>query len=303
MSDAISDLRLLVELVAAGSLTRAAHVLDSSLPAVSRRLAAMEARLGVRLIERHARRFQLTEEGGRLHERALRILAEVEEAEAEASARGTVRGRLRIGTLHGLGRQHICALVAEFAARHPLLEMELRLSDKPDLIEDDIDLALQIDPPQSPRLVSRRLMSSRRAIIASPNYLRQAPPLRHPNDLLHHRCICLVRGHRALDRWTFAEDGRLREIQVPHHLLCDSGEITRAWALAGHGVAMKLLWDIDEDLASGRLRECLGDYTHERIKLFAVYPQQRYLPARISAFLAFIDERMGDQASGGSKSG
>lgn len=295
MSDAIGDLRLLVELVAAGSLTRAAQVLDSSLPAVSRRLAAMEARLGVRLIERHARRFQLTEEGGRLHERALRILAEVDEAEAEASARGTVRGRLRVGTLQGLGRQHISALVAEFAARHPQLEVELRLSDKPDLIEDDIDIALQIDPPQSPRLVSRRLMRSRRAIIASPDYLRHAPPLRQPNDLRQHRCICLVRGHRVLDRWTFVEDGRPREIQVPHHLLCDSGEITRAWALAGHGVALKLLWDIEEDLVAGRLQECLADTVSERIDLFAVYPQQRYLPARLRAFLDFVGERMGGQ--------
>src|ERR1700722_9860022 len=149
MADEISDLRLFARIVAAGSLSEAARRTFSSLPAVSRRLAAWEARLGVRLIDRGPRRFTLTDEGSLLHERAVAILRDLDEAEAAASAHAKQpRGHLRVGTHLELGRRRIAPLIGEFTARYPGITVELVLSDsRLQLVESEIDVGLQLDPP------------------------------------------------------------------------------------------------------------------------------------------------------------
>ncbi|MDB5761407.1 MAG: transcriptional regulator, LysR family protein [Herminiimonas sp.] len=295
MADDISDLRLLTQLVAAGSLTEASKRLNSSLPAVSRRLADMESRLGVRLIERHARRFRLTEEGEALYERALHIVAEVDEAEAEASARGKApQGRLRVICPVQIGRQRIAPLAARFSALNPGVHIELVLSDAViDVTADEADLALHVGLPTNQSMVARLLLASRRVVCASPAYLAAHGAPQRPEDLSAHQCLRLVRGRRLIDRWRFECDGAIREMQVSGRLSTTSSEVLYQWALEGYGIGIKALWDIEEDLATGRLVECLAPFACDNIDLFVVYASRPLLPLRMRAFTDYLIKQLG----------
>ncbi|XAH23834.1 LysR family transcriptional regulator [Xylophilus sp. GW821-FHT01B05] len=294
MADQINDLKLLTRLVAAGSLSKAALELESSPPAMSRRLAAMEARLGVRLIERHSRRFMLTEEGALLHERAVRILRDVDEAEAEASARGdAVGGLLRIGVPTELGRRVIAPLLAQFRERCPSLEVLLVLSDAGlDPVEDELEMVLRNGMPDDPTVVVRKLLTSRRVVCATPDYLaRHGMPMR-PGDLLQHDCIRLVRGRRVFDEWPFLEDGKRRVVTVRGTLSSTSGEVLHDWVLASMGIGLKALWDVEADLRQGRLTECLADHWCDEIALYACFPSRAHMPRRVRAFTNFLVEAL-----------
>jgi DNA-binding transcriptional LysR family regulator len=290
VGDEISDLRLFTRIVAAGSLSEAARRSFSSLPAVSRRLAALEERLGVRLIDRGPRRFSLTDEGSLLHERAVIILRDLDSAEAEASARAKQpRGHLRIGTHLEFGRHRIAPLIGEFTARYPHITAELLLTDsRLNILEEEIDVGLHLDPPGDSNVVARVVLSSPRIVCASPAYLAAHPGLNRPADLLKHDCIRLVRGRHVLDRWLFKEDGRVTEIQVLGSLLTDNGEVVHDWALAGRAVALKMEADIQEDLRSGRLVRLLESFECDESKLYVTYATRTHLPPRVRLFIDFV---------------
>ena len=290
MADEISDLRLFARIVAAGSLSEAARRTFSSLPAVSRRLAALEARLGVRLIDRGPRRFTLTDEGSLLHERALAILRDLDEAEAAASAHAKQpRGHLRVGTHLELGRRRIAPLIGEFTARYPGITVELVLSDSQlQLLESEIDVGLQLDAPSDGSFVSRTVLTSLRVVCASPEYLATHAPLQRPVDLLQHNCIRLVRGRHVLENWPFREEGRLTQIQVRGSLLTNNAEVVHDWAVAGRAVGLKVLWDIQEDLRAGRLIRLLQPFECDEAKLYVTYATRTHLPPRMRLFIDFL---------------
>ena len=290
MSDEISDLRLFTRLVAAGSLSEAARRTFSSLPAVSRRLAALETRLGVRLIDRGPRRFTLTDEGSLLHERAVEILRDLDEAEAAASAHAKQpRGLVRVGAHLEMGRRRIAPLIAEFTARYPGITAELVLTDsRLELLESEIDVGLQIDPPSDSNIVSRVVLSGRRIVCASPQYLATHAPLKRPIDLLEHDCIRLVRGRHVLDHWAFKEEDRVRQIQVHGSLLTNNAEVMHDWAVAGRAVGLKVIWDIQEDLGAGRLIRLLEPFECDEVKLYVTYATRTHLPPRMRLFIDFV---------------
>lgn len=290
LADEISDLRLFTRIVAAGSLSEAARRTFSSLPAVSRRLAALEERLGVRLIDRGPRRFALTDEGALLHERAVAILRDVDEAEAEASVQvKRPRGHLRVGTHLEIGRKRIAPLIGEFTARYPAITAELLLTDsRLNLLEEEIDVALQVDPPSDGDIVSRVLLSGRRIVCASPEYVATHAPLNRPLDLLKHDCSRLARGRHVLDQWAFQEDGRLTHVQVQGSLLTNNAEVIHDWAVAGRGVGLKAQWDIQDDLRSGRLIRLLEPFECDEIKLYVTYATRTHLPPRLRLFIDFL---------------
>ena len=294
MADEISDLRLFVRMVAAGSLSETARRLNSSLPAMSRRLTMMEARLGVRLIDRSSRRFALTEEGAIFYERGVGLLEELDAAEAEVSAKVKApRGGLRVGAPLEIGRRRIAPLVTEFAQRFPTISVELFLSDSPfDIIGDELDIGLQLDTPSDGSLISRRLLSSRRVVCASPEYIARHGAPQRPDDLLKHGCLRLVRGRHLFDRWLFKEAGRRREVQVHGTLSSNNAEVVHGWALMGRGVALKALWDIEEDLEAGRLVALLTPFACDEINLNVVYATRAHLPPRIRVFIDFMVEAM-----------
>ena len=297
MNDDLSDIRLFTKLVAAGSLSEAARRLNSSPPAMSRRLAAMESRLGVRLIDRTSRRFALTEEGGVLFERAVRILAELDDAEAEASTGGkTPRGHLRVCAPSQFGRRRIAVLIGAFVRQFPQVQVELVLSDaEPDFTADAFDIAFSVGLPNEPSLIARKLMPDRRVLIcATPAYFAEHPAPQVPDDLAHHDCITLVRGRRVFDRWTFTEGGRRREIQVHGTLSSTSSEVVHGWVLAGLGLAARLRWDVLDEIEQGGLVPCLETFMHEERSLYIVYVSRSHLPPRVRAFIDYIVEHFRD---------
>jgi len=290
LTDEISDLRLFTRIVAAGSLSEAARRTFSSLPAVSRRLAALEARLGVRLIDRGPRRFTLTDEGSLLHERAVEILRDLDEAEAAASAHAKQpRGLVRVGAHLEMGRRRIAPLIAEFTARYPGITAELVLTDsRLELLENEIDVGLRVDPPSDSNIVSRVVLSGRRIVCASPQYLATHAPLKRPIDLLEHDCIRLVRGRHVLDHWAFKEEDRVRQIQVHGSLLTNNAEVMHDWAVAGRAVGLKVIWDIQEDLGAGRLIRLLEPFECDEVKLYVTYATRTHLPPRMRLFIDFV---------------
>jgi len=294
MADEISDLRLFARMVAAGSLSATARRLNSSLPAMSRRLAAMESRLGARLIDRSTRRFALTEEGALLYERSLGILSDIDQVEAEVSARTrSPRGHLRVGAPLEIGRRRIAGLIGAFCRQYPGVTVELVLGDAPaDVVANDLDIALHSDLPTDGEVVTRLLLASRRVVCASPAYLESRRGPERPADLAEHDCICLVRGHQVYNRWSFVENGQSGEVRVRGALSSSSAEVVHDWTLAGLGVGLKALWDIEDDLAEGRLIELLAPFAGNPINLYVIYPTRSHMPQRVRVFIDFVVEAL-----------
>jgi DNA-binding transcriptional LysR family regulator len=290
VADGIGDIELFWAVVEAGGVSAGARALNSSAPAVSRRLAALETRLGVQLAQRSARRFRLTDEGMLYHEHCRSILAELRDAEAEVSARGaTARGLLRVGAPMELGRRRIAPLLAEFAARHPALETHLALSDAGlEIGQDGLDVALRVDQPEDQSIMTRKVGSTRRVLCAAPSYLAARGTPKTPADLAGHECLRLARRHRLHDRWRFHTDNGMEDIKVDGHLTSSSGDVLHGWALAGRGLSLEAFWDVAEDLQAGHLVECLADLRWDGIELFATFLRGQPVPPRIRLFVDFI---------------
>lgn len=301
MSDELSDLRLFTKMVSAGSLSETARRLNSSLTAVSRRLSQMEGRLGVRLIDRGSRRFSLTEEGELLFARGMSIIAEIDEMEAEVSAKvRTPKGRLRVSAPSEIGRRRIAPLVSEFTELYPATSIELILTDaKPDVLGDELDLGLQTGLPSDGNLIVRKLLAGSRVVCASPRYLSEHAAPEVPQDLTQHNCIRMIRWGQVFDRWRFIVDGVQEEVAVSGALTANGADVVHGWILAGRGIGIKARWDIQTDLEDGRLVEVLAPYSHDQINLYAVYASRSHLPQRMRMFIDFISSRLqnlGDSA-------
>jgi DNA-binding transcriptional LysR family regulator len=294
MADEVAELQLFVEIVKAGNLSAAARALNSSPAAMSRGLSALESRLGVRLVTRTSRTFELTEEGALFYERCERIVAEIAEAEAEASSQGkTVKGKLRIGAPMGIGRRLIAPLIACFVEKYPGIQVHLNLSDSGlDVIDDGLDLALRVGLPTDNSVIAKKILSTRRIVCASPSYLKRHGVPRRPEDLGQHDCIRLVRGRRVMDAWSFQEDGKPFQMTVSGTLTTTSGEVAHNWVCAGRGIALKAVWDVQPDLEAGTLAECLKDFWCDEIDLFAICANRQHLSPRIRVFLDFVSSTL-----------
>ncbi|WP_213770022.1 LysR family transcriptional regulator [Bradyrhizobium sp. dw_78] len=287
MPDAVAELQLFQAIAGAGSLSAAARVLGSSPPAISRRLALLEQRLGVKLADRSARRFRLTDEGTVYLEHGRRILEELRDLETEVASRGgAARGRLRVGAPADLGRRRIAHLLADFATRHRGLEVHLVLSDAGlEVGEDGLDVALRVGLPNDPAVLTRKLLTNRRVICAAPSYLAKHGVPVYPDDLLHHDCLRLARRHSLQDRWRFADGTGTKIVQVAGTLTSSDGEVLRAWALEGRGLSLEAQWDVADDIKEGRLVTCLDGLCAETIELFATYLPSKPVPASIRLFV------------------
>jgi DNA-binding transcriptional LysR family regulator len=290
MSDELSDLRLFIKIVSAGSLSETARRLNGSLTSMSRRLSQMEERLGVRLIDRGSRRFSLTEEGELVFARGMSIIAEIDEMEAEVSAKvRTPKGRLRVSAPLEIGRRRIAPLVSEFTELYPATSIELILTDaKPDVLGDELDLGLQTGLPSDGNLIARKLLGGNRVVCASPRYLSEHAAPEVPQDLVQHNCIRMIRWGQVFDRWCFIVDGVQQEVVVSGALTANGADVVHSWLLAGSGIGIKARWDIQTDLEDGRLVEVLAPYNHNLLNLYAVYSSRRHLPQRIRMFIDFI---------------
>jgi DNA-binding transcriptional LysR family regulator len=187
-----------------------------------------------------------------------------------------------------IGRKQIAPLISRFSDRYPAIQVHLALSDAGgDLIDDGIDIALRVILPADTSILVRKVLSTKRVACASPEYIKKYGTPATPEDLLKHNCICLVRGRRVFDSWVFHNGPKRIEVRVKGNLTTTSGEVMHDWALAGKGIAFKALWDVPEDLASGRLVSILTEHWSNEIELFAIYAN-REIPVRMRVFLDFL---------------
>jgi DNA-binding transcriptional LysR family regulator len=296
MADSFNEMSVFVKVVASGSLSAAARELGVSPAMVSRRLAALEGRLGVRLVNRTTRSLHLTDEGASYYESCSRVLAEIEHANAAASAgRQEPQGTLRVALPAAFGNQYVAPLVPQFAARYPAVQLSLSLSDRTvNLLEDGFDLAVRIAALGDSSLAARRLAPNRRVVCATPEYLRRHGAPRTPDELAQHNCLIASDFSTA---WEYkGPDGKSGSVRVSGRYVCDNWEVLREWALAGLGIALKSTWDVRRHLENGALVSLLPGYSFDGdVAIYAVYPHRRHLPAKTRAFIDFLASSFGPE--------
>jgi DNA-binding transcriptional LysR family regulator len=289
-----ADLGFFSTLAACGNLSAAAHELGITPAAVSKRLAQMEARHGVALVNRTTRRMSLTPEGEQYLQHARRILGEIDDlAQLLGSARAEPRGLLRVNATLGFGRSHVAPAISQFVRRYPQVDVQLQLSvSPPPLADDAYDVCIRFGAPPDSRVVARRLAANRRLLCAAPAYLERRGAPKVPEDLTRHDCICIRQGDEAYGVWRFANgrgtSQRTVAVRIRGNLATNDGEIAVNWALDGHGILMRAEWDIARHLRSGRLVQVLANYRTPEADIYAVYPQRHQLSARVRAFVEFM---------------
>lgn len=292
------DLGFFSTLAASGSLTAAARELGISPPAVSKRLSQMEARLGVALVTRTTRRMSMTPEGEIYLEHARRILGEIDELkQLLGSAKVTPKGLLRVNATLGFGRCEVAPIISKFARKYPLVEVQLQLSVNPPLITDDVfDVCVRFGEPPDSRVIARRLANNRRLLCAAPSYIARHGQPKTPQQLTTHNCIGIRQGDEAHGVWRLSsgrgESRRTESIKVRGNLVTNDGEIAVNWALEGHGILMRALWDVARHLRSGRLVEILPTFETPDADIFAVYPQRHQHSPRVLAFVEFLAQSL-----------
>ena len=282
-------------LVRCGSFSGAARELDISTPAVSKRLAQLEARLGVQLLNRTTRRVSLTSEGEVYLNQSRHILAQIDDLEQLlTTASSEPKGLLRVNATLGFGRSHIAPLISRFVKNHAEVQVQLQLSvNPPSLSEDSFDVCIRFGEPPEARVIARKLAPNRRLLCASPAYLEKHGIPKMPHDLVRHNCICIRQGDEAYGVWRFSSGRRNEVVKVRGNLSTSDGEIAVNWALDGQGILMRAEWDIARYLRSGRLVRVLENYDTPPADIYAVYPQRHQVSARVRAFVEFLCEGFG----------
>ena len=296
--DRVSDLEFFTQLVKQGSLAALARELGVTPPAITARLALLEKRLGVRLLNRTTRRLSVTHEGEIYLATGARLLEELQELEQTvSSSRGTPKGLLRINATFGFGRRHVAPAIVEFARRYPEVEVQLELTDRSvNLTDKAFDIGIWFGTVPDSRMVARKIVSNKRVLCASPDYLKRAGMPQVPRDLQSHQCIVLRESDAAYGTWYLTRGTRQETIKVRGVLSTNDGETGVLWALAGYGILMRSEWDIHEHVRAGRLVPVLADWALPVADIFAVYPERANLSAKVSAFIDFLTEWFGKEA-------
>src|SRR4051812_3821505 len=284
---ASQEMQFFSALMRCGSLSAAARELQVSPPAVSKRLAALEGRLGVTLLHRTTRRLMLTHEGETYLAQARRILGDIEALERELhGARSEPTGLLRVNATLGFGRMHVAPAIASYARLHPKVDVQLQLSvNPPPLTEDAFDVCVRFGEPPDARVVARLLAPNRRLLCASPAYLQRHGTPRTPHDLAAHNIIAIRQGDDAFGSWRLRSGKRMETVRVRGNLSTNDGEIAVSWALAGHGIVLRAEWDIARYLRSGRLQQVLENWQTPPADIHAVYPVRHQGTARVRTFV------------------
>ena len=285
-----ADMQFFSTLMQCGSVTAAARDLQVTAPAVSKRLAQLEQRLGVPLLVRTTRRMNLTAEGEAYLEQARRILAEIDALERQLQGgKEAPRGLLRVNATLGFGRKHVAPLISSFVRSHPAVEVQLQLSvNPPALSADAFDLCVRFGEPPDARVIARLLAPNRRLLCASPGYLAREGTPRQPAELARHQTIAIRQGDEGYCDWRLRAGKRVETIKVHGGLSTNDGEIAVEWALQGHGIVLRAEWDVARHLRAGRLQEVLPQWQAPPADIHAVYPVQHQHSARVRAFVEHL---------------
>ena len=295
--DAISDLAFFVHLAQRGSLVGCAREMGVTPPTVSKRLAALERRLGVRLMNRTTRRVSLTPEGETYAAEGGHLMKQVMLLEQQvAASQAKPRGLLRVHATLGFGRRFIAPAVSKFMQAHADVEVLLHLSDKVvSRDEQNFDVMVRLGELPDVRLTARRLAFNRRVLCASPHYLRSAGVPETPADLHRHQCIFIREEDETYGTWHLQHGRRTEMVKVHGRGSTNDGETALLWALDGRGILLRSEWDAAPYLRSGRLTPVLPGWTPPSADVYAVYPTRQNLAARTRAFIDHLADTFADK--------
>lgn len=287
--DRFQEMSVFAAVVDAGSFVGASGALEMSKPAVSRHVAELEARLGVRLLHRTTRRLSLTEEGEVFYARCKELLGELEEAEAEITSRtGKASGQLKVSAPVSFGLLHLAPLWAGFMARHPDVVLDVTLSDRMvDLVEEGFDLAVRVARLPSSSLVGRKLSSTRSVLCASPKYLKAHGVPKHPADLARHTVIAYSLLSTG-DTWSFEGPEGSVSVKVEPRMRTNSGDTCRAAALGHQGIIVQPTFLIGDDLRTGALVELMPQYRAIELGIYALYPTRKHVLPKVRLLVDYL---------------
>jgi DNA-binding transcriptional LysR family regulator len=288
--DRFEDLHTFTAVVETGSFTAAASRLEADKSAVSRRVSALEARLGAQLLRRTTRTLNLTDTGHAFYERAIRILADLEEAEsAVALQHGELKGRLRVALPLSFGLLHMCPPIDAFNQRHPGVRFDLDFSDRRvDLLQEGIDIAVRIGELRDSTLIARRLFTARTVVCASPAYLAAHGTPQSPHDLSEHDCL-VYSNLNDPEHWTWIDDRQEKQrVRVRIRMSANNGDFLSDAAADGLGIVMQPTFIAHRRIRDGALVPILTDMEWPGSPAWAVYPPTRHLSQRVREFIDFL---------------
>ena len=289
------DMSVFVRIVEAGGIGKAADQLGMAKSGISRRLVALETRLGVPLINRTTRSSSLTTIGREYYERAVKLIGDVSELDTLAKDEGaSLEGQLRLAAPLSFGLTHLSPAIDIFMREHPGLEINIDFSDRQvDLVEQGVDLAIRIADLKDSSLHARRICPIRLLLCASPSYLEKHGSPQQPKDLKSHQILGYNLGSGHTIRLGNGKDDE-QMVQISTRMTANNGDFLHDMALAGHGIVALPTFIVWQSLAARKLVPVLQPYTPPALNAWAVYPQTRYLSQRARRFIDFIAERFGD---------
>jgi len=294
--DTLNSFAVFTKVVETGGFSSAARDLNMSKSAVSKHIAKLEEYLGVRLLNRTTRKLSPTEIGTTFYERARRIVNDVEETKrAVSEAHTQPRGTLRLNVPMSFGILHIAPALSDFTARYPDIKIDMVLNDRVvDLLDEGFDVAVRIARLPDSTLIARKLAPVHLAICATPDYWKQHGIPQTSSDLQNHNCLSYSYLMKQ-DEWPLqGPDGKI-SVKISGNIRANNGDALRAAALQGAGVFLSPTFIVADDLRQARLQAVLEDVTRTELAIYAVYPHNRYLSAKVRAFVDFFAERFGPE--------
>ena len=281
--DRYTEIRSFVLVAEKGSFASAALVEGVTPVVMGRRLDALEKRLGVKLMHRSTRGLALTDLGEQFLEQGRGLLREFDDVErAVIAGRNVVRGHLVVSAPAAFGRRHVAPHAAAFKALHPELKMSFNFTDSVvDLVREGYDMAIRIGEVTDPNYVALRLFPNRRVVCGTPDYFERHGIPRQPEDLARHNCLAFNLAGGQQRGWSFVRDGKLFAVRA-------DGELLYGWVKQGLGVGWRSTWEIQAELKRGELVTVLDEFAVSSYDIQAVYPQQRYLPAKVRHFIDYL---------------
>ncbi|AMF99969.1 LysR family transcriptional regulator [Vibrio harveyi] len=291
--DQLSAMRAFVRVVQTGSFSATGREMNTSQTTISKKVAALEKKIGVKLLARSSRDHALTPAGAKYYQTCVDILGELDEAEAEARSEvASPQGTIRISAPVAFGRILLAPIMAEFFQRYPDIKVDLQLSDQhTDLISDGIDVAIRAKQLEDSTLIARHLFDNPMLVLAAPSYLQQHGAPKTLEDLKQHNCLVYSRM-KDINVWSFTKQNQKHAVAVNGNFQSDNGDVLLEVALTGMGIVTLPIWMVEHHLKEGRLTQLMNDYTGQNLPFNAVYLQSRYTPLKVRCLIDFLKEKL-----------
>ncbi|MDA0383739.1 LysR family transcriptional regulator [Vibrio owensii] len=291
--DQLSAMRAFVRVVQTGSFSATGREMNTSQTTISKKVAALEKKIGVKLLARSSRDHALTPAGTKYYQTCVDILGELDEAEAEARSEvASPQGTIRISAPVAFGRILLAPIMSEFFQRYPDIKVDLQLSDQhTDLISDGIDVALRAKQLEDSTLIARHLFDNPMLVLAAPSYLQQHGEPKNPEDLKQHNCLVYSRM-KDINVWSFTKQNQKHAVAVNGNFQSDNGDVLLEIALTGMGIVTLPIWMVEHHLKEGRLTQLMSDYTGQNLPFNAVYLQSRYTPLKVRCLIDYLKEKL-----------